>query len=69
MTVFLDADGRPFFGGTYWPKEDRQGMPGFVRVMDAVDEAWRDRRADLLEQAGKLHDAIARRPPDRRRTP
>ena len=36
MTVFLDADGRPFFGGTYWPKEDRQGMPGFPRVMDAV---------------------------------
>ena len=35
-------------------------MPGFVRVMDAVDEAWRDRRADLLEQAGTLHDAITR---------
>ena len=35
-------------------------MPGFVRVMDAVDEAWRERRADLLEQAGTLHDAIAR---------
>ncbi len=60
MTVFLDPEGRPFFGGTYFPSEDRQGMPGFVRVMDAVDEAWRDRRADLLEQAGTLHDAIAR---------
>ena len=60
MTVFLDPGGRPFFGGTYFPSEDRPGMPGFVRVMDAVDEAWRDRRADLLEQAGTLHDAIAR---------
>ena len=60
MTVFLDADGRPFFGGTYFPSQDRPGMPGFVRVMDAVDEAWRERRADLLEQAGTLHDAIAR---------
>ena len=60
MTVFLDPDGRPFFGGTYFPNADRPGMPGFVRVMDAVDEAWRERRADLLEQAGTLHDAIAR---------
>jgi uncharacterized protein YyaL (SSP411 family) len=58
--VFLDAEGRPFFGGTYFPSSDRPGMPGFVRVMDAVDEAWRERRADLLEQAGNLHDAIAR---------
>ena len=60
MTVFLDADGRPFFGGTYFPSADRQGMPGFLRVMDAVDDAWRNRRADLLEQAGSLADAIAR---------
>ncbi len=59
MTVFLDPEGRPFFGGTYWPKEDRQGMPGFPRVMDAVDEAWRERRGDLLEQAEKLRAAIA----------
>src|SRR5690242_12904216 len=60
MTVFLDPDGRPFFGGTYFPPEDRQGMPGFARIMDAVTEAWRERRSDLLEQAGTLQDAIAR---------
>jgi hypothetical protein len=58
MTVFLDPEGRPFFGGTYFPKSDRQGMPGFVRIMDAVTEAWRDRRPDLLEQAGALQQAI-----------
>jgi uncharacterized protein YyaL (SSP411 family) len=60
MTVFLDEEGRPFFGGTYFPSEDRPGMPGFVRVMDAVADAWRERRSELLEQAGSLHDAIAR---------
>jgi uncharacterized protein YyaL (SSP411 family) len=60
MTVFLTPDGRPFFGGTYFPKEERQGMPGFVRVLDAVDDAWRDRRDDLLEQAGKLTDMLER---------
>ena len=60
MTVFLDPDGRPFFGGTYFPPAERQGMPSFVAVMDAVADAWRERRADLFEQAAKLHEAIAR---------
>ena len=59
MTVFLDPDGRPFYGGTYFPPEDRQGMPGFVRVMEAVDEAWRTGRDDVLTQAEQLHAAIA----------
>ena len=60
MTVFLAPDGRPFFGGTYYPKDDRHGMPGFVRVMEAVDDAWRSRRDDLLETATQLHEAIER---------
>ena len=60
MTVFLDAEGRPFFGGTYFPKEERHGMPGFVTVLEAVDEAWRGRRDDLLEQAGKLTKVLER---------
>src|SRR5262249_31577839 len=51
MTVFLDAEGRPFFGGTSFPPVERQGMPSFVSVLDAVTEAWRGRRADLFEQA------------------
>jgi uncharacterized protein len=60
MTVFLAPDGRPFFGGTYFPKESRQGMPGFVAVLEAVDDAWRGRRNDLLEQAGKLTNVLER---------
>ncbi|HMG28389.1 MAG TPA: thioredoxin domain-containing protein [Acidimicrobiia bacterium] len=60
MTVFLTPDGRPFFGGTYFPKDDRHGMPGFVRVLEAVDDAWRNRRSDLVEQAGKLTNALER---------
>jgi len=59
MTVFLAPDGRPFYGGTYFPPEDRPGHPGFVRLMDAITEAWRDRRDDLLQSAGQLHEAIA----------
>jgi uncharacterized protein YyaL (SSP411 family) len=60
MTVFLDPEGRPFYGGTYFPKEDRQGMPGFVRVMEAVADAWATRRNDVHAQAERLRNAIAR---------
>ena len=60
MTVFLTPDGRPFFGGTYFPDTDRHGSPGFPRVLDAVDEAWRERRDEVLVHAGQLHGAIDR---------
>jgi hypothetical protein len=60
MTVFLDHDGRPFYGGTYFPPAGRQGMPGFVDLLRAVDDAWRTKRDELDEQAAKLTDAIRR---------
>ena len=63
MTVFLTPDGQPFFGGTYFPKDDRQGMPSFTRLLDAVDDAWRNRRDELLEQSGQL-EAMLRRSAD-----
>jgi uncharacterized protein YyaL (SSP411 family) len=58
MTVFLTPDGHPFYAGTYFPKDDRQGMPGFLRVMDAIDDVWRNRRADALGQAEQLTNAM-----------
>ncbi|HVM41555.1 MAG TPA: thioredoxin domain-containing protein, partial [Acidimicrobiia bacterium] len=58
LTVFLTPDGRPFYGGTYYPKEPRQGMPGFVQVLEAVDEAWRIRRGDLDAQAARFVEAL-----------
>jgi uncharacterized protein YyaL (SSP411 family) len=61
MTVFLTPDGRPFFGGTYFPPADRHGMPSFRRVLDAVDDAWHNRRDEVDRQADALADAIARR--------
>jgi uncharacterized protein YyaL (SSP411 family) len=60
MTMFLAPDGRPFFGGTYFPKDDRSGMPGFVRVLEAVADAWQNRREALDEQAEKLHEMLSR---------
>jgi hypothetical protein len=61
MTVFLTPDGRPFFGGTYFPRRDAHGMPSFRRVLDAVDDAWRTRRHEVDEQADALAAAIDRR--------
>ena len=58
MTVFLDHDGRPFYGGTYYPKVDQHGMPGFVHLMESLDDAWRNRRDELDDVAGRLTTAI-----------
>src|ERR1700690_2991137 len=54
MTMFLAPDGAPFFGGTYWPPAPRWGRPSFTQVLDAVDAAWRDKRAALGEQSAGL---------------
>jgi hypothetical protein len=54
MTVFLLPDGRPFFAGTYFPKVDRQGQPGFQRVMEAVEHTYRSRRAEVQQMATEL---------------
>ena len=60
MTVFCDPDGRPFYCGTYFPKQARGGMPSFLDVCRAIDDAWQNRRGDLLEHAKELTDAIGR---------
>jgi uncharacterized protein YyaL (SSP411 family) len=60
MTVFVDHDGRPFYCGTYFPKARRGGMPAFTEVLLAVDDLWRNRRDDLLEQAGRLTEHLQR---------
>jgi uncharacterized protein YyaL (SSP411 family) len=54
MTVFLTPEGVPFYGGTYFPPQDRQGLPSFTRVLRAVAEAFRDRRADVLRSAESM---------------
>jgi uncharacterized protein len=51
MSVFLTPDGRPFYGGTYFPDEPRHGMPSFRQVLEGVERAWREQRADV-EAAG-----------------
>ncbi len=59
MSVFCTPDGRPFFGGTYFPPADRHGMPAFRRVLAGIAEAWEDRRAEVEEQADALVVAVS----------
>jgi uncharacterized protein YyaL (SSP411 family) len=54
MTVFMTPDGEPFFGGTYYTK------PQFLHLLAAISDAWRDRRAELLEQAGQVTQSLSR---------
>src|SRR5215210_495518 len=54
MTVFLRPDGVPFYGGTYFPPVDRQGMPGFPRVLVAMAEAYKTKREDVASSAESI---------------
>ena len=54
MTVFLTPDGVPFYGGTYFPPEDRHGLPGFPRLLEAIADAWQSRRSEVVESGQKL---------------
>ncbi len=60
MTVFCDPDGIPFYGGTYFPPEPRQGMPSFRMVLEAIEQAWREQREEIRERADGLSERLAR---------
>ncbi len=54
LNVFLTPDGRPFFGGTYWPPHPRGGMPSFGQVLEAVARLWRERREEAVAAGEQL---------------
>ncbi len=54
LSAFLTPDRRPFWGGTYFPPDDRYGRPGFRRILIALADSWRNRRAEILDSAAKL---------------
>ena len=58
LTGFLTPDGRPYFGGTYFPRDDRYGRPGFGRVLLTMAQVWRERRDEALESAASVMSAI-----------
>ena len=58
MSVFLTPDGGPFYAGTYFPPDDRHGMPGFTRVLVHVLSAYRSRRNDVQAASDEVRDVI-----------
>jgi len=59
MSVFLTPDGRPFYGGTYFPPVPAHGLPSFRQLLEGIDRAWREQRADLEQSAAQLVGQIA----------
>ena len=59
LNVFLTPERKPFFGGTYWPPENKYGRPSFLQVLQQVASAWQTKSSDLLNSAQKLHDQLA----------
>ncbi len=62
LTVFLTPEGKPFFGGTYFPPEDRQGLPGFPRVLQAIADAYRNRRREVDQATMQIMAALTPKP-------
>ncbi len=60
LTAFLTPDGKPFFGGTYFPPDDAMGRPGFKRILVAISDAFEKRRAEVDNSAHALEEAVAR---------
>src|SRR3982075_1952591 len=63
LTMFLAPDGAPFFGGTYFPKDARYGLPGFAQLCERIAEVWRDRQAQIAAQNQEVLSALSRQVP------
>jgi len=59
LTAFLTPEGKPFYGGTYFPPDDQWGRPGFKRVLMAIADAFRAKRDEVLQQADTVLNTIS----------
>jgi uncharacterized protein YyaL (SSP411 family) len=59
LTAFLTPDGKPFYGGTYFPPDDRLGRPGFIRILEAIAAAYRDKHGDVIDSANSVMTALS----------
>jgi uncharacterized protein YyaL (SSP411 family) len=59
LTAFLTPDGKPFYGGTYFPPVDGYGRPSFKRVLTSIANAYKEKHGDVVEQAKMVESAIA----------
>src|SRR5437868_8831553 len=59
LTAFLTPEGKPFYGGTYFPADDYYGRPSFRRVLVSISDAYREKNADVMEQSKLVESAIS----------
>ena len=69
LTMFLDPSGRPFWGGTYFPKTSKWGRPGFVEILEEMARLWREDRDKIERNALAVHRRLATRPSTTVRAP
>jgi uncharacterized protein YyaL (SSP411 family) len=60
LTAFLTPEGEPFYAGTYFPNEDRHGLPAFRKILASISDAWENRRDEVITQGQRVVNAIAR---------
>ena len=60
LTVFLTPDGRPFYGGTYFPPDDNRGMVSFPRLLSAMADAYKNKRGDVIQATQQLLEQVRR---------
>ncbi len=60
LTMFLDSDGQPFFGGTYWPPTDQHGRPGFPTVLQHIVQMWQSDPGTLNQNRSKIAEALSK---------
>ncbi len=58
LSIFMTPDKKPFFAGTYFPKNDRMGIIGFITLLDRVSSAWQNNREDLMNSSSQIVDAL-----------
>ena len=61
MSVFMDADGKPFYAGTYFPPEPHHGLPSFGQLLVSISETWKQRRPEVQAAGQRIIDALNRR--------
>ncbi len=58
LNVFLTPELKPFYGGTYFPPDNRSGRPGFLQVLEQIQKLWRERRDSLSDSAARMHERL-----------
>jgi len=58
LTIFMTPDAKPFYAGTYFPKNDRVGIPGLINILQRVNEAWKNNRDALLHSSEEILNAV-----------